>query len=71
MDRLKWLLLQHRRLAGQHLTQKDRSQLWLMEYYFLLAVYGLNAARFENLTPIEQKAAYLSAGCAAARFQQP
>ena len=67
-NRLFWLLLQLRRLASDHLGQKGRSGLWLAEYYFQLALYGLNAGRFENLTPIEQKGAYLSAGCAAARF---
>jgi hypothetical protein len=68
VDRLFWLLLQLRRLASVHLGQKGRNGLWLAEYYFQLALYGLNAGRFDNLSPIEQKGAYLSAGCAAARF---
>lgn len=68
VDRLHWLLLQLRRLASEHMGQSGRSRLWLMEYYFLLVVYGLNSVRFENLSHIEQKGAYLSAGSAAARY---
>lgn len=67
-DRMYWLLLQLRRNAMDHLSQQGRSRLWLAEYYFVLSVYGLNAARFENLTPIEMLGAYLSSGCAAARY---
>ena len=36
-DRLFSLLLQIRRLAAAHLSQKSRSGLWLTEYYFQLA----------------------------------
>lgn len=67
-ERMQWLLLQLRRNAMDHLSPQGRSRLWLAEYYFVLAVYGLNAARFENLTPIEVRGAYLSSGCAAARY---
>lgn len=66
-DRLKWLLLRIRSLAARHLGQSNRSQLWRKEYDFVLSVYGLNSVRFSNLEPLERKAAYLSAGCAAAR----
>jgi hypothetical protein len=67
--RLKWLLLMLRRIASVHLgANRDRSQFWLTELYFLLAVYGLNSARFANLSPVQQLAAYVSAGCAAARY---
>lgn len=67
-DRMQWLLLQLRRNAMDHLSQQGRSRLWLAEYYFVLVVYGLNAARFGNLTPVEALGAYLSSGCAAARY---
>ena len=63
-----WLLSQLRRDAAAHLGQQGRTRLWLAEYYFQLALYGLNAARFDNLTPQELKGAYLAAGCAAARY---
>jgi len=67
--RLKWLLLMLRKAASAHLgSNLDRSQFWLTEFYFLLAVYGLNSVRFENLSPVQQLAAYVSAGCAAARY---
>ena len=68
LERFRWLVQTIRRLAGGHLSYRNRSMLWLHEYYFLLAVYGLNAGRFENLTPIEQTSAYLCAGAAADRF---
>ncbi|WP_339613579.1 RyR domain-containing protein [uncultured Rubinisphaera sp.] len=67
-ERLHWLLLQMRRLAMNHLSQQGRIRQWLVEYYFVLSLYGLNSARFANLTPAELKGAYLSSGCAAARF---
>ncbi|HEV3079337.1 MAG TPA: hypothetical protein VGY66_06135 [Gemmataceae bacterium] len=68
-DRLGWLLLRLRQLADTHLgTNLNRSRDWLTEYYFLLAVYGLNSVRFHNLTSIEFLGAYLSAGTACARF---
>lgn len=70
-DRLKWLLLRIRNLAARHLSQSNRSQLWRAEYDFVLSVYGLNAVRFSNLKPVERKGAYLSAGCAAARYVLP
>lgn len=67
-ERLFHLLLYLRKLAGAHLGRPARSGLWLAEYYFLLALYGLNAGRFPNLNPVEVLGAYLSAGCAAARY---
>ena len=66
--RLRCLILQIRRLAGRHLSYQGRHGLWLAEYYFLLTVYGLNAARFHNLTSEELLSAALSSGAAAARF---
>lgn len=68
-DRLHWLVLMIRRYAGQHLSHLNRSREWLAEYYFLLAVYGLNGVRFENLTDRQRLGGYLSAGCAASRYQ--
>lgn len=68
-ERLLWLLLRLRQLADCHLsTRRNRSRDWLAEYYFLLTVYGLNSARFANLTPLEVLGAYLSAGTACARY---
>jgi len=68
-DRLRWLLLAIRKHAGQHLSYLNRSREWLAEYYFLLAIYGLNGVRFENLTDRQRLAGYLSAGCAASRYE--
>ena len=66
-ERLRWLLLKLRQLADTHLgTNRNRSRDWLTEYYYLLAMYGLNSVRFHNLTPIEFLGAYLSAGTACA-----
>ena len=69
--RLFWLLLQLRRLAGRHLTRPGRAGGWLAEYAFQLAVYGLNAGRFDNLSPVERLGAYLAAGSAAAWYAPP
>ncbi len=69
LARLRWLVLTIRRHAAQHLgLYCNRSGEWLAEYYFLLAIYGLNAIRFENLTEVQRLAGYLSAGAAAARY---
>ncbi|WP_339743734.1 tetratricopeptide repeat-containing protein [uncultured Rubinisphaera sp.] len=68
IDRLHWLLLQLRMYAGNHLSYRGRNHLWLKEYTFVLALYGLNSVRFANLTPPQRKWAFLSSGCAAARF---
>lgn len=69
-ERLQWLVLMIRQQAGRQLGSAcNRSREWLAEYYFLLAIYGLNDVRFENLTDIQKLAGYLSAGCAAARYQ--
>ena len=70
-DRLFWLLLQIRRLAMRHLKQQGRIRRWLMEYYFVLSLYGLNSIRFQNLEPSELRCALLSSGCAAARCFPP
>jgi hypothetical protein len=68
-DRLKWQILKVREAAARHLgDQKGRPRKWLAEYYFLLALYGLNSIRFENLRDHELRAAYTAAGAAAARF---
>lgn len=69
VDRLRWLVLMIRKHAGQHLSYQNRSREWLAEYYFLLAIYGLNGMRFENLTDPQRLAGYLSAGCAASRYE--
>jgi hypothetical protein len=68
-DRLRWLILMIRKNAANHLGLNcRRSREWLAEYYFLLALYGLNSVRFKNLTALPRLAAYLSAGCAASRY---
>jgi hypothetical protein len=70
LERLRWLVLMIRMHAGRHLgVYCNRAREWLSEYYFLLAVYGLNGVRFENLTDIQRLGAFLSAGCAASRYQ--
>ena len=46
-----------------------RSIQWLHEYLFLLGAYGLTTVRYENQTPLEQTAAYISAGVAAAFWE--
>lgn len=67
--RLAWLILKVREAAGRHLgLLRGRTREWLAEYYFLLALYGLNAIRFANLEATELRAAYLSAGAACARY---
>ncbi|TWT63738.1 tetratricopeptide repeat-containing protein [Rubinisphaera italica] len=68
IERLQWLLLQLRMYAGNHLSYRGRSHLWLKEYNFVLALYGLNSVRFSNLEPSQRKWAFVSSGCAAARF---
>jgi hypothetical protein len=76
-ERLRWLVLMIRRNASRHLGHYAiRPGEWLAEYYFLLAIYGLNSGHFDNLTDIQRLGAYLSAGCAASRYlglraQQP
>jgi hypothetical protein len=67
-DRCRWLLLQLRWLAMQHLSPPDRHWKWLTEYYFQLALYGLNAARFDNTSLAELQVGLLCAGCAMARY---
>jgi hypothetical protein len=70
LDRLGWLVLMIRKHAGQHLgLYCNRSREWLVEYYFLLAIYGLNGGRFDNLTDVQRLGGYLSAGCAASRYE--
>lgn len=67
--RLEWLILKVREAAGRHLgVLRGRTREWLAEYYFLLALYGLNGIRFGNLESTELRAAYLSAGAACARY---
>jgi hypothetical protein len=67
--RFRWLVLMIRRHAANHLELYcGRSREWLAEYYFLLALYGLNGIRFKNLTEMQRLAGYLSAGVASARY---
>ena len=69
LARFRWLVLMIRRHAANHLgLYCGRSREWLAEYYFLLAIYGLNGIRFDNLTDVQRLAGYLSAGVAAARY---
>ncbi|MGO9463904.1 MAG: TRAFs-binding domain-containing protein [Isosphaeraceae bacterium] len=42
---------------------------WLDEYLFLLGAYGLTTVRYENQPPLERTAAYISAGVAAAFWE--
>jgi len=69
VERFRWLVLMMRKQASQQMgLYRNRSREWLAEYYFLLAIYGLNGMRFENLTDMQRLGAYLSAGCAASRY---
>ncbi len=69
LARFRWLVLMVRRHAANHLELYcGRSREWLAQYYFLLAIYGLNGIRFENLSDAQRLAGYLSAGVAAARY---
>ncbi len=50
--RLRYLVQLIRWHASNQLgNYRNRRRFWLAEYYFLLAVYGLNSIRFENLSP--------------------
>jgi 8-oxo-dGTP pyrophosphatase MutT (NUDIX family) len=53
-------------LGLYHNSNRDRE--WLAEYYFVLALYGINAIRFDNLTNIQRQSGYIAAGLAAARY---
>lgn len=67
--RLLYLVQWIRRQAAFHLGQdRGRPRDWIDEYYFLLACYGVNVVRFQNLTDRERIGAFLSAGVATARF---
>ena len=71
-DRLRRILLMIRRMAAQHLgTNHGRPNVWLEEYYFLLACSGVSTSRFENLQMRERIGALLSAGAATARLSWP
>lgn len=57
------------RLADRRTMAHDPAG-WEREYMLLLAVYGVTTVRFEAHRPTERTAALLSAGHAAARFEQ-
>jgi hypothetical protein len=74
MQRLAKILLTIRQQARRHLgIQRLRDRQWLEEYYFLLACYGVYAARFEtyNGYPRQIAAAYISAGVGARQLSRP
>jgi len=67
--RLAYILLSLRRQAKRCLeTLQGRSRSWLHEYYFLLAVYGVYAGKFDTYRRRDAMAAFLCAGIAVARF---
>jgi hypothetical protein len=69
-DRLFAIVLGIRREAYATLGRPRAGSLeWLHEYLFLLGAYGLTTIRYENQTPLEQTAAYISAGVAAAFWE--
>jgi hypothetical protein len=74
LDRLATLVLTIRRQAKEHLqTRRQRDRRWLEEYYFLLACYGVCAARFDAYQPFQRQvaAAYVAAGVAARQLSRP
>jgi hypothetical protein len=67
--RLLAILLAIRMLAKQSLEVIDhRGRAWLHEYYFLLAVYGTYAGRFENFRRPDLVSAYTCAAFAVNRY---
>jgi hypothetical protein len=69
VERLRQLLLALRRQAALHLgSDRGRPRLWLDEYYFALACYGVHAGRFASFDRPELLGLYVSAGVAAARL---
>lgn len=70
-ERLLFILMAIRRHAQQLLGRLRAGQVaWLHEYLFLLGAYGLNTVRYDNQTEAERQAAYISAGVAAALWEQ-
>ena len=67
-ERLKSIVVQIRGLAYRHLSPHGRNSDWLKEYNLTLALYGLNAIRFKNLSLAKLRVAYLCAGIAADGF---
>lgn len=67
--RLEFQILALRRQAKRCLeTLQRRRRSWLHEYYFLLAVYGAYAGKFDNYHRRDLIAALLCSGFAAGRF---
>jgi hypothetical protein len=69
-ERLFSILLGIRREAHATLGRPRAGSIeWLHEYLFLLGAYGLTTVRYENQAPLERTAAYISAGVAAAFWE--
>ena len=69
-DRLFSILLCIRREAHATLSRPRAGSIdWLYEYLFVLGAYGLTTVRYENQTPLERTASYISAGVAAAFWE--
>lgn len=70
IDRALAILLRIRQEAALWLgyRQTGRHSLWLEEYFFALAVYGLATAKWANYTSAQVECALVSSGVAAARL---
>ncbi|MFI5459386.1 MAG: tetratricopeptide repeat-containing protein [Isosphaerales bacterium] len=71
VDRALAILLRMRQEAALWLgyKQNGRHSLWLEEYLFALAVYGLVTVKWSNYVPVQIESALVSSGVAAARLQ--
>jgi tetratricopeptide (TPR) repeat protein len=70
-DRLFAILLAIRQEAFDTLSRPRAGSIqWLHEYFFLLGAYALNTVRYDNQTPLQRMAAYISAGVAAAFWEK-
>jgi tetratricopeptide (TPR) repeat protein len=71
VDRALAILLRIRQEAALWLGYKQdgRHSLWLEEYLFALAVYGLVTVKWANYAPVQIESALVSSGVAAARLQ--
>jgi hypothetical protein len=70
--RLAEIILAIRDSAQEHVgRRRRRDRQWLEEYYFLLACYGVSAARFETYQSRDVAAALISAGAAARLLTRP
>ena len=71
VDRALAIFLRIRQEAALWLGYKQdgRHSLWLDEYLFALAVYGLGTVKWANYVPVQVESALVSSGVAVARLQ--